>query len=434
MRYGISRRKRSSVRWFLILCAAFTFISWLLLNLRSVDAPHLTTAADEAMLDLPAQLALRELRDAFFSSSAQPPTKSPAKNCATVEEMGKVFEGKILKETGRVQIIIQRHFSINGAPRIRELPPEQFCKHGFVIGKASEAGFGNEMYKILTAAALSIMLNRSLIIGQTRGKYPFGDYISYSNLTFTLREVKHLWRQHGCVENYGRHLVMRIDDFEKPAKTNALCGNWRTWPQPIIWYQGTTDAVGAQFFLKNIHPDMRDAAIELFGRPESLQWRPNVFGELMSILISPSRDVEEAVNWVLGGGREPDITLHMRMLMNRSIRAAQAALYCLKQATSNLQLGSRPRVVVVSDTPSFVKSIVPNISGFAESERLGSGTQMGCFRGLFSCISRKTCGYFWGTQTCWDYILSVISCTSCSKQYRGKFDIFKFFFPKQLPE
>ncbi|KAG4193591.1 hypothetical protein ERO13_A07G231500v2 [Gossypium hirsutum] len=366
MRYGISRRKRSSVRWFLILCAAFTFISWLLLNLRSVDAPHLTTAADEAMLDLPAQLALRELRDAFFSSSAQPPTKSPAKNCATVEEMGKVFEGKILKETGRVQIIIQRHFSINGAPRIRELPPEQFCKHGFVIGKASEAGFGNEMYKILTAAALSIMLNRSLIIGQTRGKYPFGDYISYSNLTFTLREVKHLWRQHGCVENYGRHLVMRIDDFEKPAKTNALCGNWRTWPQPIIWYQGTTDAVGAQFFLKNIHPDMRDAAIELFGRPESLQWRPNVFGELMSILISPSRDVEEAVNWVLGGGREPDITLHMRMLMNRSIRAAQAALYCLKRATSNLQLGSRPRVVVVSDTPSFVKSIVPNISGFAE--------------------------------------------------------------------
>ncbi|MBA0579760.1 hypothetical protein Gorai_022006, partial [Gossypium raimondii] len=307
MRYGISRRKRSSVRWFLILCAAFTFISWLLLNLRSVDAPHLTTAADGAMLDLPAQLALRELRDAFFSSSAQPPTKSPAKNCATVEEMGKVFEGKILKETRRVRSIIRRHFSMNGAPRIRELPPEQFCKHGFVIGKASEAGFGNEMYKILTAAALSIML----------GKYPFGDYILYSNITFTLREVKHLWRQHGCVENYGRHLVMRIDDFEKPAKTNALCGNWRTWPQPIIWYQGTTDAVGAQFFLKNIHPDMRDAATELFGRPESLQWRPNVFGELMSILISPSRDVEEAVNWVLGGGREPDITLHMRMLMNR---------------------------------------------------------------------------------------------------------------------
>lgn len=57
---------------------------------------------------------------------------------------------------------------ISGASRIRDLPPEQFCSHGFVMGKASEAGFGNEMYKILTAAALSIMLNRSLIIGKTR--------------------------------------------------------------------------------------------------------------------------------------------------------------------------------------------------------------------------------------------------------------------------
>lgn len=59
-------------------------------------------------------------------------------------------------------------FPIAGPSRVRELPPEIFCKHGFVLGKASEAGFGNEMYKILTGAALSVMLNRSLIIGQTR--------------------------------------------------------------------------------------------------------------------------------------------------------------------------------------------------------------------------------------------------------------------------
>ncbi|XWS32606.1 hypothetical protein CRYUN_Cryun22dG0004400 [Craigia yunnanensis] len=318
------------------------------------------------MLDLPAHLEPREIKRDGVLSSAEAPKKAPAKSCATVEEMGKVFEGRILKESLRVRRIIQRHFSINGAPRIRELPPEQFCRHGFVIGKASEAGFGNEMYKLLTAAALSVMLNRSLIIGQTRGKYPFGDYILYSNLTFTLREVKHLWRQNGCVKKYGMHLVMRIDDFEKPAKTNALCGNWKNWGQPIIWYQGTTNAVGAQFFLKNIHPDMRNAASELFGKPEFLGSRPNVFGELMRILISPSRDVEEAVNWVLGGGRDHDITLHMRMLMNRSVRAAQAALNCLKRATRNLQRGSRPRVVVISDTPSFVKGITPNISEFAE--------------------------------------------------------------------
>jgi len=61
-------------------------------------------------------------------------------------------------------------YSINlpGAERVRTLPAHEFCKQGFVLGKASEAGFGNEMYKILTAGALSVMLNRSLIIGQTR--------------------------------------------------------------------------------------------------------------------------------------------------------------------------------------------------------------------------------------------------------------------------
>ncbi|KAE8718179.1 histidine kinase 3-like isoform X1 [Hibiscus syriacus] len=339
MRHGVSRRKRVPVRSFLILCAAFISVTWLMLTLRSLDAPPITTAASAngAVLDFPAQLELRELKRNASLSSAEAPVQARPKSCATVEEMGKVFKGRIVKETLRVRRIIQTHFSINGALRIRELPPEQFCRHGFVIGKASEAGFGNEMYKLLTAAALSVMLNRSLIIGQTR--HIIGSFSILSVL---------------------------IDDFEKPTKTNALCGNWRKWRQPIIWYQGTTDAVAAQFFLKNVHPDMRNAASELFGNPESLHSRPNVFGELMRMLISPSRDVEEAVNWVIGGGRDPDITLHMRMLMNRSVRAAQAALNCLKRAIRNLRQGSRPRVVVISDTPSFVKGISPNITEVAE--------------------------------------------------------------------
>ncbi|GLT81637.1 hypothetical protein SLE2022_000750 [Rubroshorea leprosula] len=75
----------------------------------------------------------------------------------------------------------------------------------------------------------------------------------------------------------------------------------------LRWFQGTTDAIGAQFFLKNVHSEMRSAAYELFGKPESLRSRPNIFGELMRVLISPSKDVEEAVNWVLDGVGEPDI-------------------------------------------------------------------------------------------------------------------------------
>ncbi|KAJ6302279.1 hypothetical protein OIU77_016378 [Salix suchowensis] len=56
----------------------------------------------------------------------------------------------------------------------------------------------------------------------------------------------------------------------------------------------------------------------------------------------------------------------MRMLMNRSVRAPQAALNCIKRALRKLCQISRPRVVLVTDTPSFAKSILPNISEFAE--------------------------------------------------------------------
>ncbi|KAF6137954.1 hypothetical protein GIB67_041827 [Kingdonia uniflora] len=159
---------------------------------------------------------------------------------------------------------------------------------------------------------------------------------------------------------------MRIDDFEKPTDTHVLCGNWREWEHPIIWFQGTTDAVAIQFFLKNINSEMRDVASDLFGLPGILQSRPNVFGELMKFLISPSKDVEEAVNWVLNGGDDPDIALHMRMLMNRSVRAVQAALTCIYKALSYQHQVARPRVVLVSDTPSLIKDIAPNLTDFAE--------------------------------------------------------------------
>ncbi|KAL1539908.1 hypothetical protein AAHA92_24336 [Salvia divinorum] len=199
-----------------------------------------------------------------------------------------------------------------------------------------------------------------------RDKYPFGDYISYSNVTFTLKEVKHLWRQNRCLTKYKRHLTMRIDDFQKPTRTYVLCSNWREWEQPIIWFQNTTDAVAAQFFLKSVRPEMREAASHLFGRPENLEYRANVFGEIMRILISPSRDVENAVRWALSSGRDPDIVLHMRMMMNRSVRAKQAAVDCLRKALLNLPMLSKPKVVLVSDTPSMVNNIALTLEEFAE--------------------------------------------------------------------
>lgn len=351
---------RLSLHVFLVAFAVFTVAGLLLLALRSVDIP-----SDGALFP-----NLRGEEKEAGSIAGFVELKAPGegtKSCATVEEMGESFKGDgVLEGSLKVRRMIQQHFTLNGASRVRGLPPEEFCRHGFVLGKASEAGFGNEMYKILNAAALSIMLNRSLIIGQTRDRYPFGDYITYSSESFTLKEIKHLWRKHGCVDRYKRNLVMRIDDFVKPAKSNVLCSNWRKWKEPIIWFQNTTDAVASQFFLKNIHPEMRNLAADLFGKPELLESQPNVFGELMKVIISPSEGVEEAVNWVLDGGPDPDISLHMRMLMNRPVRAVRAALNCVRKAMRNLPHMRRPRVVLVSDTPSFVKSTLANMNEFAE--------------------------------------------------------------------
>ncbi|XP_060193225.1 uncharacterized protein LOC132622612 [Lycium barbarum] len=359
MRFQVgSRRRRFSLHHALIAIATFTVVGLLILTLRSVDP--------STQLPITTVKKVDDDDNAKAADMNLQADAKPLKTCATVEEMGELFSRGFEEESYRVRKIIQNHFAINGASRVRMLPPEEFCRHGFVLGKASEAGFGNEMYKILTAGALSVMLNRSLIIGQTRGRYPFEDFISYSNLSFTLKEIKHLWRQNGCLTKYGRHLVIRTDDFQKPARTNVLCSNWRAWEQPIIWFQNTTDAVAAQFFLKNVHDQMRVAASNLFGKPDDLHHRPNVFGELMRLLIAPSENIQHAVNWALGGGADPDISLHMRMLMNRSIRAVQAALSCIRKSVENLKLTSKPKVVLVSDSPSLIKDIAPDLNQFAE--------------------------------------------------------------------
>lgn len=154
-----------TVHSLLIVIAIFTGLGLLILTLKSVDPPE------------PTRLLPNIKEDSSSSSSGGTVIArnigggggGGAKSCATVEEMGESLKGdRVWKENLRVRNIIADHFNANGASRVRDLPAEQFCRHGFVLAKASEAGLGNEMYKILTAAALSVMLNRSLIIGQTR--------------------------------------------------------------------------------------------------------------------------------------------------------------------------------------------------------------------------------------------------------------------------
>ncbi|XP_057832157.2 uncharacterized protein LOC131042848 isoform X2 [Cryptomeria japonica] len=309
----------------------------------------------------------KEYGEKLASAFLQEEKRHPS-TCATVEEMGVAFSGQGEEEASlRVRRMIHNYFSEHGAPRVTELPASKFCRQNFVFGRSSEAGFGNEMYKILTAGALGLLLNRPLILGENRDKHSFGGYITYSNQTFSLKEIKLLWARNDCAGKYKRPLVMRIDDFEMPTRTHVFCEDWRDWKQPIVWFKGTTDTVAIQFFLKNLHPGMRDAASMLLGDPSMPSSRPNLFGELMKVLISPAHAVEEAVNWVLNSGPDPDITLHLRMRGSRSKRALYAAVNCFQRSLHELSLkDAKPRVVLVTDTPSVVGHIKNRLKEYAE--------------------------------------------------------------------
>ncbi|KAL6890297.1 hypothetical protein ACP4OV_009060 [Aristida adscensionis] len=285
-----------------------------------------------ALLDeLPADRSPPAARDPGAEEAAAVGGGRGGATCATVERMGEEAAGRGSAEQPslRVRDLIRRHFELHGAARVRILPANEFCRQGFV------------------------------------GSYPFGEYISYTSHSFTIQEIKHLWRKHRCATTYGRDLNMRVDNFENPSETNVLCSDWNRWKDPIIWFDGTTDAIGIQFFLKNVHPGMRAAASALFGLPASLYSRPNTFGELMRAVITPSNAVQEAVHWALKGA-DPDIVLHMRMMMNRPVRARKAAVNCIKRALQICRIEGTPRVALVSDTPAFVKEIKSDISQFAE--------------------------------------------------------------------
>ena len=68
-----------------------------------------------------------------------------------------------------------------------------------------------------------------------------------------------------------------------------------------------------------MHPMMRSSAALLFGNTSKPDSRPNVFGELFKAFISPMPVIDEAVQWVLQGAPNPDLSVHLRMLNSGSV-------------------------------------------------------------------------------------------------------------------
>ncbi|KAG0609171.1 hypothetical protein M758_8G163400 [Ceratodon purpureus] len=306
---------------------------------------------------------------------AIPRTWEPTKNCATAEEMGAATVGNTRAASLRLRAVIQRWIVKHGAQRVRNLPAKKFCRERFVLGQALEDGFGNNMYKVLTAAGLAVMLDRSLIIAERLWMRPkwevhpkkmpkpaFGDYLDFSNETFTVREVRKLWAIHGCEKNYNISLTVHTDTLDAGfCQTRCTCDDWTTLTVPVFEFKGATGAGAIQLLLKNAHPAMRAAAVKLLGNPAVPDSRPNTFGELFRAFIAPNGDIQAAVQWALKDGPDPDITLHLRMLHSKMLAGPEAAGSCINRIRQAISLKhpsrGRPRVVVVTDTPSIVPEL-----------------------------------------------------------------------------
>lgn len=181
-------------------------------------------------------------------------------------------------------------------------------------------------------------LNPAYTGGQRVNRPAFGDYLEFSNQSFTMREVKRLWAVHGCNKKYYRPLVMHVDNLEKGlGHSRCLCDDWTTLPYPIIHFKGATNTAALQFLLKNAHPAMRSVAAKLLGNPSIPSSRPNTFGELFRAFISPNADIQEAVEWALKGGLEPDVSLHLRMLHSRSKPAPASASSCVRRIIEHIR-------------------------------------------------------------------------------------------------
>lgn len=152
-----------------------------------------------------------------------------------------------------------------------------------------------------------------------------------------MRELRRQWAVHGCATKHKRALLIHKDSLEKGfRRTSCICDDWTTLTAPILHFRGTIGSGAIQLLLKNAHPAMRRAAAKLLGNPAIPSSRPNTFGELFRAFIAPNADIQEAVQWALKGGPDPDIALHLRMLHSRTRPAPAAASSCINRIRQTL--------------------------------------------------------------------------------------------------
>ena len=288
-----------------------------------------------------------------------------------------------LTTEARSQLAVQDAFVRSEAKRllresaaVRHLPPRELCRVRWLFYRGDENyGLGNVLYDVSSAAALALVLNRTLAYGIDESDRKFGTLLHWPGM-LTLNEADELRRKARCGAGAlakRRHVQLAPDrctfhrTWRKERAGSVRCFkrllgvNWLAERAPLLELSKVHAYSGLQTLLKSAHEPLRRRVAAFTGGCLARgHERPNVHGALLATLMRPVPAVVHAVNWALqqqqqqqqqqrgvwqtgrgSGASPPAIALHVRAMSDYRARNTSAAeqakqmlngLHCVRTA------------------------------------------------------------------------------------------------------
>ena len=306
------------------------------------------------------------------------------------------------------------------------MPGRDLCKVRWLYYRGDENyGLGNVLYDVASAAALAIVLNRTLVYGRNAADRKFGSLLSWPG-TLTMEQADALRsrthcgngplatqrRVHLAPDKCTFHRTWRRERAGHVRCFKRLLGvNWLAERTPLMELSKVHAFSGLQTLLKSAHAPVRERIAALTGGCLRSGERPNVHGALLATLMRPVPAVRHAVKWALAQQQAqqrqllhqhygvpwnslhpwtpPQIALHVRAMADHRARNLTAseqanqmhnALQCVRrEAASAAAAGAEgapssppPTVlsaVVVSSSPELRAQLVRRIVNRARRAR-----------------------------------------------------------------
>ncbi|KAL3933788.1 MAG: hypothetical protein SGPRY_000130 [Prymnesium sp.] len=292
---------------------------------------------------------------------------------------------------------VKRLLRYGGLRALGAMLPSDICRLRVLFYRGDDNyGLGNVLYDISSAAAMAILLNRTLIYGRDAADRKFGTLLTWPDVP-TMRELDALHDRASCgspVPSSQRRVLLSPDrctfqkTWRKEQRGDGKCfrrlhaTNWLAERAAVLELTKSHAYTGVQTLLKSTHRPLRERAAALVGGCLQGSARPNSFGHLLAALMRPSPPVMHALRWALSGRsegsthrrhRRPHLALHVRAMsghrarnLSSSERAAQLtnSLACLAHATDFVKASRRRPVVavIVSSSPEVREGLVARLA------------------------------------------------------------------------